>query len=274
MDISKNIRTIREQKGVKQSEMALMLNIDPPNYNRLEKRGDKLSMEQLVKIANALEVDVLDIVNHNSTELTTQKFETIPIPVKKMVIVENKIIELEAENTTSRSRVTELEERIKELKSVIDSKDTIVHTLNVATNDLLSNLFIYLDKLLIYKALKLKMIDYDSTKNNIQYYYDENGNVDYWNFKSSKTEPHLNALDLLSVENLTELFVFQDVGKYCTDIILILSEWAESPFVELDIFLTWNDLFQKLPLNERYEFILGWESQREFVKKGLVSKRK
>jgi transcriptional regulator with XRE-family HTH domain len=253
MIILDNIRQVRESKKLSQTEVAEKIGIAYQNYWKIENEKTELTINRLYQIAEVLGVSVSELLGSD-------------IPTKS--------ISTEDANDNLKKRVTELEERIKELKSVIDSKDTIVHTLNVATNDLLSNLFLYLDKLLISKALELKMIDYDSTKKNIQYYYDENGNVDYWHFKSSKTEPHLNALDLLSVENLTELFVFQDVGKYCTEIVLILSEWAESPFVELDIFLTWNDLFQKLPLNERYEFILGWESQREFVKKGLVSKRK
>ena len=56
MDMSKAIISTRESKGLKQSEVAARMNIDQPNYSRLEKRGKKLTLEQIENIAKALDV--------------------------------------------------------------------------------------------------------------------------------------------------------------------------------------------------------------------------
>jgi transcriptional regulator with XRE-family HTH domain len=56
MDMSKSIINTREKKNLKQSEVAARMGIDQPNYSRLEKRGKKLTLEQIEAIAKALEV--------------------------------------------------------------------------------------------------------------------------------------------------------------------------------------------------------------------------
>ena len=58
MDIRNNIKSLREQKGVSQYEMADRMNLDQSSYSRLEKRGNKLSIEQIQSIADALGVDL------------------------------------------------------------------------------------------------------------------------------------------------------------------------------------------------------------------------
>ncbi|EAY27244.1 helix-turn-helix domain-containing protein [Microscilla marina] len=62
MSISKRIKDIREQKGYTQKYMAGKLSIDQTNYGRFEKRGKKLTIEQLESIAAALGVSLKDIL--------------------------------------------------------------------------------------------------------------------------------------------------------------------------------------------------------------------
>ncbi len=62
MNLSANIKAIREAKRVKQLEIATALDIDPSNYAKLEKRGNKLTLEQLEKIAGALDVSVMELI--------------------------------------------------------------------------------------------------------------------------------------------------------------------------------------------------------------------
>lgn len=62
MDISKNIKAIREERKISQSEIARRLGIEPTNYPRMEKRGDKLTVEQLGRIAGALGVSVVELL--------------------------------------------------------------------------------------------------------------------------------------------------------------------------------------------------------------------
>lgn len=58
MTISEKITQLRESKKIKQSEVARALEIDQPNYSRLEKRGEKLTIEQLNNIAEILGVSI------------------------------------------------------------------------------------------------------------------------------------------------------------------------------------------------------------------------
>lgn len=62
MDISKNISSIRESKGIKQYQIAETLGIEPSNYSRLEKRGNKLTIEQLEDLAKALGVTIRELM--------------------------------------------------------------------------------------------------------------------------------------------------------------------------------------------------------------------
>lgn len=62
MDISKNIKDIREGKGLKQYEVADKLGMDRQNYSRLEKRDKKLTIEQLESIAEALGASLQDVL--------------------------------------------------------------------------------------------------------------------------------------------------------------------------------------------------------------------
>jgi transcriptional regulator with XRE-family HTH domain len=58
MDISENIRKLRESKGYTQSKLADILQMERGNYHRLENRGNKMTIEQLQGIADALGVSV------------------------------------------------------------------------------------------------------------------------------------------------------------------------------------------------------------------------
>lgn len=89
MDISKNIISIRESKGIKQYEVAEKLGIDPPNYSRLEKRGEKLTVEQLTKIADALGVSIFDFLGLpaiQNQDLLIQKL-TIEVETYRIILL-------------------------------------------------------------------------------------------------------------------------------------------------------------------------------------------
>lgn len=62
MTIQGKILAIRDSKRIKQSEMAKRLNTECSNYSRLEKRNMKLTIEQLMLIANALDVTIFDLL--------------------------------------------------------------------------------------------------------------------------------------------------------------------------------------------------------------------
>ena len=101
MDVSSNIKSIRESKNIKQIDVAKALDLDPSYYYRLEKeRGSKLTLGQLEKIAGALGVSVIELLTGETTKIGDSEREK----------------ELE-------KRVGELEDRIKDKEALINLKD-------------------------------------------------------------------------------------------------------------------------------------------------------
>ena len=62
MGITENIKRIKVAKGIKASDIAKTIGIESSNYHRLESRGDKLTIEQLKSIADALGVGVGELL--------------------------------------------------------------------------------------------------------------------------------------------------------------------------------------------------------------------
>ena len=62
MDIEKNIKAIRAKKGLLQKEVAEKMKLETPNYNRLEKKGNKTNIEQLQQIAKVLGVTLKEVL--------------------------------------------------------------------------------------------------------------------------------------------------------------------------------------------------------------------
>ncbi|MCU0445667.1 MAG: helix-turn-helix domain-containing protein [Microscillaceae bacterium] len=62
MEIHERIKLIRERKGLKQSDVADKIGIERPNFTHWEKRGKRLTFEQLEQIAEALEVSIKEIL--------------------------------------------------------------------------------------------------------------------------------------------------------------------------------------------------------------------
>lgn len=62
MEVSENIKRVREAKGLKQADIAKAIGMERTNYHRIENRGSKLTIEQLEAIAGALEVSVLELL--------------------------------------------------------------------------------------------------------------------------------------------------------------------------------------------------------------------
>lgn len=62
MNLSDQIIKVRESKGITQAEAARLLDMVQSNYARLEKRGSKLTLEQVENIAEALGASVNDLL--------------------------------------------------------------------------------------------------------------------------------------------------------------------------------------------------------------------
>lgn len=66
------IKEIRESKRIRQIEVADALNMDNSQYAKIEKRGKKLSIEQIEKIAEALGVSVIELLGLDSSQVIEQ----------------------------------------------------------------------------------------------------------------------------------------------------------------------------------------------------------
>lgn len=60
--IGRNIKSIREKKGVSQTELADLCGFERSTTNRIESGGSNVTAKTLLKIAKALNVPVADLV--------------------------------------------------------------------------------------------------------------------------------------------------------------------------------------------------------------------
>jgi len=119
MDLTKTIRTLRESKGLTQEVLAERFGVTRSNYAYLEGRGNKLTIEQLEKIAGALGVSVMELLTGE---------------IKK------------AEDSEEAEL---LKERVKELKKIItlyeNSEETAKNHIKLLTNSVLKLLYFFVN---------------------------------------------------------------------------------------------------------------------------------
>lgn len=73
METSTAIRLLRDKKGVKQINIAHALGMEQSNYSRLEKRGDKITLEQLKTIVKVLGVGLGNFIRFAQEEITLEQ---------------------------------------------------------------------------------------------------------------------------------------------------------------------------------------------------------
>jgi transcriptional regulator with XRE-family HTH domain len=89
MDVSNNIRSIREKKGLTQVDIANRLGTERSNYARLENRDVNLTLKQIQEIADALEVSVYEIIGMPQTDdLRGEQTETLQRLEEKLKMTE------------------------------------------------------------------------------------------------------------------------------------------------------------------------------------------
>jgi len=66
MDIEENVKNIRELKGFSQEVMSKELNMSQKTYSNIEKSGNNISYECIIRIADVLEVTVTKILELNT----------------------------------------------------------------------------------------------------------------------------------------------------------------------------------------------------------------
>lgn len=66
MNLSEHIRQAREDRRLRKSDVAKLLNTDASNYNKLEQRGNALTIIQATEIAEALGMDLIELLTYGS----------------------------------------------------------------------------------------------------------------------------------------------------------------------------------------------------------------
>ncbi len=83
MSLADNLRTIREQKGLQQKQVALEIGIGTTNYNRVENGQREASIEVLDKLAKFYGITIDDIVN----------FDNKKLPPKEITVQDKAVVE-------------------------------------------------------------------------------------------------------------------------------------------------------------------------------------
>lgn len=98
MNVGQEIRRVREAKKKTQTQIAEQIGLDTSSYARIEKKGNKLTVEQLEAIAGALGVSVVELLTGEPQSVQNDE----------------RVKELE-------KRVEELEDRVKDKQFKIDA---------------------------------------------------------------------------------------------------------------------------------------------------------
>jgi transcriptional regulator with XRE-family HTH domain len=116
MDISNKIEQIRKAKRIKQIEISNALEMNNSYYARLEKRGNKLTIEQVEKIAGALGVSVAELLG---------------LDISAKVEQVNNASEKDRDIEDLKKRVLELEDRVKDKEGLrLNLEKDLEHTNN------------------------------------------------------------------------------------------------------------------------------------------------
>ena len=101
--VSRRIRAVRMERGLSQVDVANLLEIDRSNYHRMERRGEKLTIEQLDRIAKILDVPTVVLIAGQW---------------------DGEAINFSNELGLLQKKVTELEEKLRDKQIVVDSSQT------------------------------------------------------------------------------------------------------------------------------------------------------
>lgn len=69
MTIHQNIRTFREKQDISQETMAEQLNMSLSGYGKIERGVTKLNIDKLQKIAQILQVDIIELINTENKDI-------------------------------------------------------------------------------------------------------------------------------------------------------------------------------------------------------------
>ena len=65
MDLAKNLKTLREEKGLLQKEVAVAVDVHPSNYSKMEKGERDISIEVADKLAKFYGISIDELIHMN-----------------------------------------------------------------------------------------------------------------------------------------------------------------------------------------------------------------
>lgn len=116
--IGRNIKHIRETKGIKQVHLAKILKMTPASVSYIENGKSDVSIGKLEKIAKALEVNILDFFSRSLYE--------DPLADRKRVLEEaaiglvNMYNDLAHQRSTDRIFMSQMDELVRTQAQIID----------------------------------------------------------------------------------------------------------------------------------------------------------
>jgi len=73
MPLANRIKNIREAKNLTQEDVANLMEISASAYGKKERNANKITFENLLKIAKDLDVSILFLLDTNSSEFLEKK---------------------------------------------------------------------------------------------------------------------------------------------------------------------------------------------------------
>lgn len=132
MTIHQNIRTFREKQDISQETMAERLNMSLSGYGKIERGVTKLNMEKLQKIAQILQVDIIELVNTENKDIIIMANDNVANDdsVINSNYYSNNILELE----TLKLSVAHYQELLAQKDNEILALKEIIALLKAKTN--------------------------------------------------------------------------------------------------------------------------------------------
>lgn len=112
MRIGEKLRKIREMKGFSQEFMASQLNISPQAFGKIEREETKLDFVRLETIARIMEVDPLDIINFDESQIYNNTFNNHASNQKNFIMHNN-----EHYNPLIENAIKILQEEVNQLRT-------------------------------------------------------------------------------------------------------------------------------------------------------------
>ncbi|NME66586.1 helix-turn-helix domain-containing protein [Flammeovirga aprica] len=160
IDFGKTIRDIRERKGLTQLQVAERLGMDRSNYYRLEKKGNKITGENIIKLTEALQIDLDEFVLQSMGKNSNEEQKNISADLKSLSILIDGIICTcileEVDKLSSVSKYPFLDKEILDSEEEIKMVKNIYNALNLKRSEAISkfNDSLYKDETLMNNILK------------------------------------------------------------------------------------------------------------------------